>query len=85
LILSKQNARTPPFLAAYREGGRQQRLAIVIMTNPPRRGRPRLEYRAKTIEAKKPWEAKAMSRSTWYRRKREKAALQGVDAEKQVN
>ena len=43
------------------------------MTKPPRKGRPRIEDRANTIEAKRPWEAKGMSRSTWYRRKREKA------------
>jgi hypothetical protein len=44
------------------------------MTKPPRKGRPRIEDRAKTIEAKQPWVAKGMSRSTWYRRKSEKTA-----------
>ena len=50
------------------------------MTKTPRKGRPRLEGRAKTIEAKRPWEAKGMSRSTWYRRKREKTAPRLGDA-----
>jgi hypothetical protein len=49
------------------------------MTKPPRKGRPRIEDRAKTFEAKRPWEAKGMSRSTWYRRKREKAVERSGD------
>jgi hypothetical protein len=35
------------------------------------RGRPRIEDRDKTIEARKPWEALGMSRRTWYRRQKE--------------
>jgi hypothetical protein len=35
-------------------------------------GRPRIEDRAKTIEAKKPWLKLEMSRRTWYRRQAEK-------------
>ena len=37
-----------------------------------RRGRPRIEKRGQTIEAKKPWLKLAMSRRTWYRRRAEK-------------
>ena len=36
------------------------------------RGRPRLERRHKSYEATKPWPAKGMSRSTWYRRRAER-------------
>jgi hypothetical protein len=35
-------------------------------------GRPRLEDRARTIEARKPWLKLEMSRRTWYRRQAEK-------------
>lgn len=35
-------------------------------------GRPRIEDRAKTIEARKPWLKLGMSRRTWYRRQAEK-------------
>ena len=37
-----------------------------------RTGRPRIEDRARTIEARKPWLALGMSRRTWYRRQAEK-------------
>lgn len=33
-----------------------------------KRGRPLIEERALTNEARKPWEAAGMSRRTWYRR-----------------
>jgi hypothetical protein len=36
-----------------------------------KKGRPRLEDRAKTNEAKKPWLKLEMSRRTWYRRQAE--------------
>jgi hypothetical protein len=35
------------------------------------KGRPRIEDRARTIEAKKPWLKLEMSRRTWYRRQAE--------------
>jgi hypothetical protein len=35
-------------------------------------GRPRIEDRAKTIEARKPWLKLSMSRRTWYRRRAER-------------
>jgi hypothetical protein len=35
-------------------------------------GHPRIEDRAKTNEAKKPWLKLEMSRRTWYRRQAEK-------------
>ena len=35
-------------------------------------GRPRIEDRARTIEAQKPWLKLEMSRRTWYRRQAEK-------------
>jgi hypothetical protein len=34
-------------------------------------GRPRIEGRANTIEARKPWLKLGMSRRTWYRRQAE--------------
>jgi hypothetical protein len=40
-------------------------------------GRPRIEDRAKTIEARKPWLKLEMSRRTWYRRQAEKRAGRG--------
>ena len=48
----------------------------------PKRGRPRLEDRANTTEAQKPWIAKGMSRSTWYRIKKDperKRAFEGFE------
>ena len=45
-----------------------------------RTGRPRIEDRAKTIEAKKPWLKLEMSRRTWYRRQAEKRAATTPDA-----
>jgi hypothetical protein len=36
------------------------------------KGRPRIEERAKTNEARKPWLKLEMSRRTWYRRQAEK-------------
>jgi hypothetical protein len=42
------------------------------MKRAPEKGRPRLEDRAKTIEAKKPWLKLEMSRRTWYRGQAEK-------------
>jgi hypothetical protein len=35
-------------------------------------GRPRIEDRTNTIEARKPWLKLGMSRRTWYRRQAEK-------------
>jgi hypothetical protein len=45
---------------------------IRTMKRAPQKGRPRLEDRAKTIEARKPWLKLGMSRRTWYRRQAEK-------------
>ncbi len=42
------------------------------MTKARKIGRPRIEDKAKTLEAKKPWIKAGMSRSTWYRRQKEK-------------
>jgi hypothetical protein len=42
------------------------------MRRPPKKGRPRIEDRVRTIEAKKPWLKLSMSRRTWYRRQAEK-------------
>ena len=41
------------------------------MRRAPKKGRPQIEDRAKTIEAKKPWLKLEMSRRTWYRRQAE--------------
>jgi hypothetical protein len=41
------------------------------MTQPRKTGRPRIEDRAKTIEARTPWLRLEMSRRTWYRRRAE--------------
>jgi hypothetical protein len=40
--------------------------------NRRKTGRPRIEERHLTNEAKRPWVAKGMSRRTWYRRQAEK-------------
>jgi hypothetical protein len=37
----------------------------------PKKGRPRIEDKEKSFEAQKPWLAKGMSRSSWYRRRAE--------------
>jgi hypothetical protein len=47
------------------------------MTKPRKTGRPRIEDRANTIEARKPLLKLGMSRRTWYRRQAEKRALSG--------
>jgi hypothetical protein len=41
------------------------------------KGRPRIEDRANTNEARKPWLKLEMSRRTWYRREAEKRAKAG--------
>ena len=41
------------------------------MRRSPKKGRPRIEDRAKTIEAKTLWLKLEMSRRTWYRRQAE--------------
>ena len=41
---------------------------------PPKKGRPRIEDKANSIEARKPWIALSMSRRTWYSRQAEKRA-----------
>ncbi|MDE2101669.1 MAG: hypothetical protein KGL39_30765 [Patescibacteria group bacterium] len=38
----------------------------------PKRGRPRIEDRDKTLKVLRPWESCGMSRSTWYRRQKER-------------
>ena len=47
---------------------------------PARKGRPRIEDRATTIEAKKPWLKLGMSRRTWYRRQAERRKSQSHSA-----
>jgi hypothetical protein len=42
------------------------------MKRVPKKGRPRIEDRANTIEARKPWLKLEMSRRTWYRRQAER-------------
>ena len=44
------------------------------MMRAPKKGRPRIEDRAKTIEARQPWLKLEMSRRTWYRRQAERRA-----------
>jgi len=39
------------------------------LTGHPKRGRPLIEERGKTLAAIKPWQALGMSRATWYRRR----------------
>ena len=48
--------------------------AAEVATGPreaikPRLGRPRIEDKAKTLTATKPWVAAGMSRATWYNRR----------------
>ena len=49
---------------------------------PPKKGRPRIEDRAKTNEAKKPWLKLKMSRTTWYRREAEKRSTAFTSTER---
>ena len=44
------------------------------MKRAPKKGRPRIEDRANTNEARQPWLKLEMSRRTWYRRQAEKRA-----------
>ncbi len=44
----------------------------MIINRARKTGRPRIEDRAKTNEARKPWLKLEMSRRTWYRRQAEK-------------
>jgi hypothetical protein len=48
------------------------------MRRAPKKGRPRIEDRARTIEARQPWLKLGMSRRTWYRRQAEKRKAPGV-------
>jgi hypothetical protein len=48
--------------------------AYAAIVKRGKKGRPRIEDRAKTIEARKPWLKLEMSRRTWYRRQAEKRA-----------
>ena len=43
-----------------------------------KKGRPRIEDRANTIEARKPWLKLSMSRRTWYRRQAEKRVAAAI-------
>jgi|HubBroStandDraft_4_1064222.scaffolds.fasta_scaffold15916_3 hypothetical protein len=50
------------------------------MRRAPKKGRPRIEDRARTIEARAPWLKLGMSRRTWYRRQAEKRkAAAGIE------
>jgi hypothetical protein len=51
------------------------------MKRAPKKGRPRIEDRAKTIEARAPWLKLQMSRRTWYRRQAEKRKGSSITAE----
>lgn len=42
---------------------------VKALSSKAKRGRPRIEDRDKTIEARKPWLALGMGRRTWYDRK----------------
>ena len=50
------------------------------MNRAPNKRRPRIEDRAKTIEACKPWLKLEMSRRTWYRRQAEKRKSRVIPA-----
>ncbi|HZZ25598.1 MAG TPA: hypothetical protein VFE60_24945 [Roseiarcus sp.] len=54
------------------------------MKRAVKKGRPRIEDRARTIEAKKPWLKLEMSRRTWYRRQAEKRAGRDAFPERSV-
>ena len=47
-------------------------IKIEEIQRPPKKGRPRIEDQANSIEARKPWVALGMSRRTWYSRQAEK-------------
>ena len=48
-----------------------------------KKGRPRIEDRAHTIEGRQPWLTLGMSRRTWYRRQAEKRAGGELGRQKQ--
>jgi hypothetical protein len=50
---------------------------MASLTDRRKTGRPRIEERHLTIEAKKPWLKLEMSRRTWYRRQAEKRKGRG--------
>jgi hypothetical protein len=47
-------------------------MTLLATPRPVKKGRPRIEDRARAIEARKPWLKLGMSRRTWYRRQAEK-------------
>jgi hypothetical protein len=47
-------------------------IKLETIQRPPKKGRPRIEDRAATNEARKPWVEAGMSRRTWYSRQAEK-------------
>jgi hypothetical protein len=58
---------------AQHDEDRNQGASIRDQQRPhQKRGRPRLEDKAKTAEARRPWQELGMSRATWYRRQAEK-------------
>ena len=59
----------------FRQGLRHDDGPVRPMTKPRKAGRPRIEDRAGTNEAKKPWLKLGMSRTTWYRRQAEKRLM----------
>jgi hypothetical protein len=50
---------------------------MTLLATRRKAGRPRIEDRADTNEAKKPWLKLGMSRRTWYYRQREKREKTG--------
>jgi hypothetical protein len=47
------------------------RRLLTLMKHAPKKGRPRNEDRARSLEATKPWLEIGISRRTWYRRQAE--------------
>jgi hypothetical protein len=62
---------TPPLIKQYAAGKLDHLPNKRARAWRSRPGRPRIEDRDKTIEARRPWEEKGMSRRTWYRRQAE--------------
>lgn len=60
--------------AAGGTGNAPSQAGVASSPRETKRGRPRIEDVAKTLQATKPWVAAGMSERTWYRRRAEKRA-----------
>lgn len=71
-VKGRTEAEKQPLETLKVEGATTRQAGVAPGPRETKLGRPRLEDRDQTIEARKPWLALKMSRTTWYRRQAEK-------------